>query len=216
MTDTRWTAGAAGAESDEPEVVTGHDEATEQVPCDAAAAEVDEQVEETIEEALARAEAKAAETWDRFVRLQAEWDNFRKRSAAERDAERIRANERLATNLLPVVDDLERALAHASETTDLNAFVEGIAAVKGKLVSVLEKEQVKAIDPVGEPFDALRHQAIGRKDDPQVPDETVADVFQKGYEMGGKVIRPAMVVVTTGGPVREKEPEPEGDGDITS
>jgi molecular chaperone GrpE len=168
-----------------------------------------EQEAEPVDE-LAQAKAEAAEAQDRLLRLQAEWTNFRKRNAAERAEERSRACERLVTNLLPVVDDLERALDHAADS-DLESFVEGVGNVRTKFVDVLGKEQVSVIDPVGEAFDVTKHQAVSKRDDDSVPDETVVEVFQKGYEMAGKVLRPAMVVVSTGGPVREKEPAKDQD-----
>jgi molecular chaperone GrpE len=144
---------------------------------------------------LAQAKAEADELRDRLLRLQAEWDNFRKRTAAERAEERSRASFKLVERLLPVADDIERALEHA-DTTDAAGFIAGIEAVQAKLSEVLEKEGVKAIDPAGQPFDANLHSAVGTVEDASLPEETVAQVYQKGYELGGRVIRPAMVVVT--------------------
>lgn len=166
-------------------------------------------------EAEARLEdaAKAAsEANDKLLRLQADWENFRRRTAAERLAERERATEGLVTNLLPVIDDLERAVDHAEGTgnSELTQFVEGITAVHAKILSVLEKEGVAVIDPAGQPFDPLAHQAVGREERTDVYDETVAQVYQKGYRMGGKIIRSAMVTVTFGGPKRPAE-EPEAE-----
>jgi molecular chaperone GrpE len=106
--------------------------------------------------------------------------------------------------LLPIVDDLERAIEH-SDTANEASLKEGIAAVHSKLTDVLRREGVKTIDPVGEPFDANMHQAVGKEDDPSVPDETVTKVYQKGYGMGDRVLRTAMVVVSQGGPKREDE-----------
>jgi molecular chaperone GrpE len=153
---------------------------------------------------LACALAEADELRDRFARLQAEWDNFRKRTAAERVQERIRAAEALVERLLPIVDDLERAIEH-SDTANEASLKEGIAAVHSKLTEVLEREGVKTINPVGEAFDANVHQAVGKEDDASVPDETVTKVYQKGYGMGDRVLRTAMVVVSQGGPKREVE-----------
>lgn len=213
MTKKDKTSDAADAEVVEPEVIDS-EEGADKAPSDgeaAAAAEKGSKTsEEESEDELAKAKAEATEATDRFLRLQAEWDNFRKRSAAERADERTRACERLVNNLLPVVDDFERALDHAKDDPDVDTLVEGISAVHSKLVAVLEKEQVKVIDPKDEAFDAMRHQAVGKKEDSSIPDETVTEVFQKGYEMGGKVIRPAMVVVSSGGPAREKEPDGTG------
>jgi molecular chaperone GrpE len=153
---------------------------------------------------LAQARAEADEMRDRFVRLQAEWDNFRKRTAAERVQERNRAAADLVERLLPIVDDLERATEHF-DTSNADALREGITAVLNKLTEVLEREGAKAINPVGEAFDARVHQAVGKQDDASVPDETVTQVYQKGYEMGDRVLRSAMVVVSQGGPKREEE-----------
>jgi molecular chaperone GrpE len=164
------------------------------------------------------AKAKAADSNDRLVRLQADWDNYRRRTAQERLDERSRATEKLVEGLLPVIDDLERAIAHASgaaETDEgLRQFSDGVEAVRQKMVGVLTKEGVETIDPAGEPFEPLSHQAVGRVEDKDSYDETVAEVYQKGYRMGGKVIRPAMVTVTYGGPKRPVEEEaPSSDDD---
>ena len=78
-----------------------------------------------------------------------------------------------------------------------------------KLLGVLQKDGVQIIDPKGQAFDALEAQAVATVDDASVPDETVAEVYQKGYRLGAKVLRPAMVTVTTGGPKREKPADPE-------
>ena len=176
-----------------------------------------------VEDQIEAAKKEAADAKDRLVRLQADWDNYRRRTAAERLAEKERAAEKLVTNLLPVIDDIERAIDHASVAegdTQMQQFVDGVSAVHAKMLSVLSKEGVEPIDPAGEPFEPLSHQAVGRVEDKDAYDETVAQVYQKGYRMGDKVIRAAMVTVTYGGPKRpapaEDTPEgqgPEGTGD---
>jgi molecular chaperone GrpE len=169
-------------------------------------AAVDDEVFSMADIENARAEAKAAN--ERYMRLQAEWDNFRKRTAREREEERVRASEALVTKLLPVVDDLERSLDHAAKSApegEFGEFVVGVRAVYDKLVDVFDKTGVEAIDPAGTPFDMNEHQAVAHIDDPSLPDGTVRDVYQKGYRMGGRVIRPAMVTVSKGGPAREAE-----------
>lgn len=161
----------------------------------------------------ARAEAQAAN--ERYLRLQAEWDNFRKRTAREREEEKTRASEALVTKLLPVVDDMERSLDHAAKSApegEFGEFVGGVRAVYEKLVDVLNRTGVEAIDPAGKPFDMNEHQALAQIEDPSVPVNTVRDVYQKGYRMGGRVIRTAMVTVTKGGPARAAE-EPQDSGD---
>ena len=164
---------------------------------------------DSVSDQIETAKQQAAEANDRFLRLQADWDNYRRRTAQERLDERQRATEKLVVDLLPVIDDLERAIEHADNLTDPAAkqFVEGVSAVCNKLVSVLNKEGVEVVNPVGEAFDPLSHQAVSQIEDTEAYDETVAQVYQKGYRMGGKDIRTAMVVVTHGGPKRPAEPE---------
>ena len=164
---------------------------------------------DSVSDKIEAAKQQAAEANDRFLRLQADWDNYRRRTAQERLDERQRATEKLVVDLLPVIDDLERAIEHADNLTDPAAkqFVEGVSAVCNKLVNVLNKEGVEVVNPVGEAFDPLSHQAVSQIEDTQAYDETVAQVYQKGYRMGGKDIRTAMVVVTHGGPKRPAEPE---------
>lgn len=161
------------------------------------------------EEAVEAAKKESAEAAERFTRLQADWDNYRKRTAAERLAEKERAAEKLVTNLLPVLDDMERASAHAKATAEGNdallQFAAGVDAVHDKMIDVLAKEGVSVIDPVGEAFNPLAHQAVGRVEDAEAYDESVAQVYLKGYAMGGKIIRSAMVTVTFGGPKRPAE-----------
>lgn len=164
---------------------------------------------DSVSDQIEAAKQQAAEANDRFLRLQADWDNYRRRTAQERLDERQRATEKLVVDLLPVIDDLERAIEHADNLTDPAAkqFVEGVSAVCNKLVSVLSKEGVEVVNPVGETFDPLSHQAVSQIEDTEAYDETVAQVYQKGYRMGGKDIRTAMVVVTHGGPKRPVESE---------
>lgn len=163
----------------------------------------------SVSDQIESAKQQAAEANDRFLRLQADWDNYRRRTAQERLDERQRATEKLVVDILPVIDDLERAIEHADNLTDPAAkqFVEGVSAVCNKLVSVLNKEGVEVVNPVGEAFDPLSHQAVSQIEDTEAYDETVAQVYQKGYRMGGKDIRTAMVVVTHGGPKRPAESE---------
>lgn len=214
------TAGVAGAgrPMTEEEMIAeairrGEETAEAEIAADAqrAAQERDRLQNEldSVSDQIEAAKQQAAEANDRFLRLQADWDNYRRRTAQERLDERQRATEKLVVDLLPVIDDLERAIEHADNLTDPAAqqFVEGVSAVCNKLVGVLNKEGVEVVNPVGEAFDPLSHQAVSQIEDAQAYDETVAQVYQKGYRMGGKDIRTAMVVVTHGGPKRPVEQE---------
>ena len=160
------------------------------------------------------AQQREADAAARLVRLQADWENFRRRTAQERLAEKDRAAEKLVLSLLPVLDDMERACKHAAESNSddvaVMQFVEGVEAIHDKMYAALNREGVEVIDPVDEAFDPMVHQAVGREENHDVFDETVAQVYQKGYRMGGKVIRSAMVTVSCGGP---KRPAPEPDPD---
>lgn len=175
-------------------------------------AEVRRQLSEA-EDAQSAADAKVKEAQDRATRVQADWENFRRRTASERLAEKERATEKLVTALLPVIDDMERAIDHA-RTHEMDEafsqFVDGVEAVHAKMLDVFAHEGVEPIDPKGEAFDPLEHQAVGRVEDADSYEETVHDVYQKGYRMADRVLRAAMVTVTYGG---EKRPEPEPEAD---
>ncbi len=150
---------------------------------------------------------KDAATWqDKFVRLHAEWDTYRRRMNEQREEEKLLACEKLIKSLLPLLDDFDRTISYAQEHGEAG-LLEGVCAVNTKLLDTLSKSGLETIDPQGCAFDALECQAVATVDDPDQPDETVAAVFQKGYRMGSKVLRAAMVSVTTGGPKRPSDEE---------
>lgn len=208
--DAKSAAEGAAAEPVEAEVLEGEPEeaekpaegAEDEKPADDAKAEAEKAAAE-----LAAAKAEAAEWKDKFMRLHAEWDTYRRRTNEQREAEKARAAEKLVTSLLPVIDDFERTIDYAEKNGE-GELLGGVRAVHSKFVGVLEKDGVEVIDPTGEAFDALEAQAVATVPDTEAFDETVHEVYQKGYRLGAKVIRPAMVTVTTGGP---KRPKPEED-----
>ncbi|SDZ99681.1 nucleotide exchange factor GrpE [Microbulbifer marinus] len=131
------------------------------------------------------------------LRAQAEAQNARRR--AEQDVEKAHkfAVERLLQDLLPVVDNLERALATIDAGDEANkAIVEGIELTHKSFVDTLGKYSVEVVDPAGEPFDPELHQAMTQVPNGDVEPNTVLDVFQKGYRLNGRLVRPAMVVVS--------------------
>ena len=202
-------------EAVEAEIVEEAEEAeieTEEIAEELAEDDLIAEAEAIVEEAAAVDDVeqirKEAQDWqDRYMRLHAEWDTYRRRTSEQREEEKTRATEKLVENIIPVLDDFERSIDYADKNGEAG-LLEGVRAVYTKLVDVLTKGGVAVIDPAGEPFDALQAQAVGTVPDEEAYDETVRDVYQKGYRMGKKVIRPAMVTVTTGGPARPKE-EPE-------
>lgn len=177
-------------------------------PAEAEVVEAEIVEEDADSEAVAKAKAEAADWQDKYMRLHAEWDTYRRRMTEQRAEEKLRATEKLVEGLLPVIDDFERTISYATDNGE-TGLLDGVKAVMNKLVGVLEKDGVQVISPEGQPFDALECQAVATVDDPSAFDETVAQVYQKGYRMGKKVLRPAMVTVTTGGPKRPQEDKAE-------
>ena len=205
-------AATASADNARPAVVVADVEVIEANEAGELDAELEQAAAEAVasaieeSEELAAAKAKAADWQDKYVRLHAEWDTYRRRMTEQREAEKVRATEKLMESLIPVLDDFARTVDYA-ETNGETGLLGGVKAVQAKLSDTLAKGGLVVISPAGEAFDALECQAVGTVDDPSVPDETVAQVYQPGYKMGTKVIRPAMVTITTGGPKREKPEE---------
>ena len=198
--DARAAEVVADAEVIEANEAGELDAELEQAAAEAVASAIEES------EDLAAAKAESADWQDKYVRLHAEWDTYRRRMTEQREAEKVRATEKLMESLIPVLDDFARTVDYA-ETNGETGLLGGVKAVQAKLSDTLAKGGLVVISPAGEAFDALECQAVGTVDDPSVPDETVAQVYQPGYKMGTKVIRPAMVTITTGGPKREKPEE---------
>lgn len=159
--------------------------------------------ERQAEAELAAAREEAARNLVVAQRWQAEFENFRKRQAALAEEQALRAGERIIERLLPAIDDLERAIDHAITSGDAEDIVKGVESVHTQLLDVLAKEGVDVLDPFGEAFDPNVHHAVSQREDPGLAEHTVVEVFQKGYRMHGKVLRPAMVVVSSGGPERK-------------
>ena len=171
------------------------------------ATEGSEEEGESLEQRLASAEAEAETHLNDLKRLAAEFENYRKRAARDQESLVTRANERLVKELLPIVDDLERALEAAEEHEEAK-LEEGVRLVHRQLASVLEREGLAEIETNGK-FDPHVHEALATQ--PSDEEEgTVVDVFQKGYRLGEKVLRPARVVVAAAAqPAAEPPEEPE-------
>ena len=194
------------AEADPEAAAEADAEAADELPADDPdiVAEAEAVLEEADIDTLEEAQAKAKEWQDRYLRLHAEWDTYRRRMQEQRADEKVRAAEKVMETLLPVLDDFERTVAYAEENGE-TGLLDGVKAVQSKFVDALTKSGLQIIDPVGEPYDALEAQAVQVVPDTEAFEETVKDVFQKGYKMGKKVLRAAMVTVTAGGPKRPKE-----------
>lgn len=152
---------------------------------------------EALQKQLTEAEAKAHDNWEKAVRATAEMENIRRR--AERDVENAHkfGEEKLIKSLLPVVDSLEQALqAAGNEADDASlAMKQGLELTMKLFVDTLEKAQVKQLDPQGEAFDPQQHEAMSMQPAGDAKPGTVLVVFQKGYTLNERVIRPARVIV---------------------
>ncbi|MCE9685194.1 nucleotide exchange factor GrpE [Shewanella sp. AS16] len=156
---------------------------------------------EELEQALAEAQAKVDEQKDSVIRAAAEVDNIRRRAAMDVDKARKFALEKFANELLPVLDNMERALAVSDAADEATKAVhEGVELTMRGLLTAVDKFGIKPVDPQGEAFDPELHQAIGMQPSAEFPANTVMLVMQKGYLLNERLLRPAMVMVSQGGP----------------
>lgn len=132
---------------------------------------------------------------DRLLRLQADFDNFRRRSAKEREEISAVVTQNFCKDMLPLLDNFERAMA--AETKDVEAFQKGVEMIFTQFQEVLKKNGLEQIEAVGQKFDPNFHQAVMRVEDLEKEDDTVAQELQKGYMVKGRVIRPSMVQVVS-------------------
>ena len=153
-------------------------------------------------EALADRAAKADEYLALAQRKQAEFENFRKRATRDAALAQERGAAKLATSLLPAIDNLERALTHAPEDGDtpdgaqaITGFVAGVRHVHADLIAALHKAGIEQFSPEGEPFDPNQHEALAQQPTEGAEPGTVVEVYQRGYRAGETVVRPARVVV---------------------
>ena len=144
-----------------------------------------------LERELEEEKKKSAEAGDKYLRTLAEYDNFRRRSKEERDAMYADAVGESVRELLPIIDNLKRA----SQYTDSEKLSEGVAMILKSVPAALEKLGVEEFGKVGEKFDPNLHNAIKQVEDENFGENTVCEIFQKGYMLGDKLIRPAMVAV---------------------
>ncbi|WP_286262669.1 nucleotide exchange factor GrpE [Thalassotalea atypica] len=154
-----------------------------------------------LELALAAAQSTVADQKDSVIRAKAEVDNIRRRSAQDVEKARKFALEKFAGEMLTTVDNLERALQNIDKEDEKNkGIIEGIELTYQGLLASLEKFAIKAVDPQDQPFNPELHQAMSMQEVDGVAPNTVIAVMQKGYELNGRLIRPAMVMVSKAAP----------------
>lgn len=150
----------------------------------------------TLEAELMQSKGQAEEYYNHLQRLQAEFDNFRKRTQKEKEETVKYAAERIVEALLPVLDNFERAVISSKTSQDFNAFSQGVDMIFKQMQSVLAKEGLTVIEAVGQPFDPKLHDAVLQVDSEEHPENTVVEELQKGYYLKEKVLRPSMVKVS--------------------
>ncbi|MEC7214391.1 MAG: nucleotide exchange factor GrpE, partial [SAR324 cluster bacterium] len=194
-------------EFQETENIDETENGSEEVSASAEATEerddsVDEEIEAsdrepTLEERAAEAESKYKEMQDRYLRLNAEFDNYKKRMMRENTDRLKYFNMELIKELLPSVDNLERAISHAGdENSDLENMIEGLQMVYKGMQEAFGKFGVSEIESIGKEFDPNCHQAVGMIESQEVPENHVAEECLKGYYLHDRIIRPTMVRVS--------------------
>jgi len=176
----------------------------------------------TAPDAVADSAREAAEFKDRLLRSLAEMENLRRRTEKQIADERVYGIASFARDILGVADNMRRALEavtpelRESADSGVKALIEGVELTERELLRVLEKHGVKKLEPLGAKFDPNVHQAMYELPDPSVPSGTVAQVMQAGYTIGERVLRPAMVAVTKGGPKASAPPANDNAGERMS
>ena len=180
-------------DSDELEAAAGGE-----VDIDEASAEGTDSPEEelSLEEMVAKLEVDLADAQDSALRAQADAANVQRRAEQEIDKARKFALDRFVGELLPVVDNMERALSAATDSGAEASIIEGLELTLKSFMDALKKSGVEIVDPQGEPFDPQLAQAMSMVENPDVEPNTVIAVMQKGYTLNGRLVRPAMVMVS--------------------
>jgi len=169
-----------------------------------------ESANEPEREQIDRLRAELEETKERVLRIQAELENYRKRVARQVQEERRYANVPLIRELLPVWDNIGRAIEAAENTHETASLLEGFKMVAGQLESVFQRHHLTKIDALGKPFDPNLHEAIWQQPSDAHPANTVLQVTQTGFQLHDRVVRPSQVIVSAAVPETEGSGAPEG------
>lgn len=179
---------------DEETIATTEEEMVQEEAVENEADITEEKSDET-DQKIAELEAKLAESENRYLRLYADFENFRRRSQLDREAgEKYRA-QNLVTNLLPAIDNFERAMQVELDNDQAKSLLTGVEMVYRGIIDALKQEGAEQIQAVGEEFDPNLHQAVMQTEDEQYGSNIVVEEFQKGYKLKDRVIRPSMVKV---------------------
>lgn len=166
--------------------------------------EKEEKVETEAEGELERLRSEAEVARDRMLRIAADYENYKKRAEKEKSGFMKYATERFIKDLIPSLDDLERAIASSNNPTDFESFREGVKIIYKQLNNVLTKYSVTPIEALGKKFDPNLHEAVMQMPSKK-PEDTVVQEFQKGYLLHDRIIRPSKVVVSAGNSASEED-----------
>jgi molecular chaperone GrpE len=147
-----------------------------------------------LEAKVASLEKDKKDNWDRYLRAAADLENLRRRQKREVDDARLESKGKVLKEMLPVVDNLERAIEHATALAGNNPIIEGVQLVLRQFLTAFERLDVMPVEAAGQPFDPNLHEAISQQESDQPPG-TVVQVLQRGYKSGDRLLRPALVVV---------------------
>jgi len=154
---------------------------------------------------LNETEEEAQKNYDLYMRTYAEMENIKKRGIKEREELAKYANESLIREMLPMIDSLDKAIAHARDDQDSSALIEGLELTRDGLMKTLEKAGLEAVEALGKPFDPNFHEAVSQQRDDTVAPGHVMIELQKGYVLNGRLIRPSTVVISSGKDTNEEE-----------
>jgi len=155
-----------------------------------------EEVAEELQKALEEKEESLKELNNKYLYLQADFENFKKIKAKEKQDLLRFGNEVLIKELIPVIDNLERAIDHAGNSEEVKGIVEGVQLTLNEFLKVLERSGVERIDAVGKKFDPNFHEALFQEEKEDAEPDTVTSEFQKGYTLNGRILRPSRVSVS--------------------
>ncbi|MBW1647458.1 MAG: nucleotide exchange factor GrpE [Deltaproteobacteria bacterium] len=186
---------SAEAKPGEHQGLTEQEAASQETTVAKGASGENEAKPQDLEALLEAARNEARENYERLLRVSAEFDNYKKRSAREVQEYRKFANESLLKELLPIIDSLERALAVPAEAQNEKGLREGLDLTLKQIHKLLERFGVSPIEAEGQPFDPAYHQAMMQEQSDEVPENVVLRQMQKGYAIHDRLLRPAMVVV---------------------
>ena len=195
---------ATKSEQQEPEL---EQDISDSVELEGEASEEGSEVE-TLKEELNQALSAAKSQQEQYLRTLADMENLRKRTQREKEELAKFANENILREILPVIDNLERAVEHAEQSEGKDGLFEGVQMTLTQFAQLLEKFGVEPVEAVGQPFDPAYHQAMGQMESEEYPPNTVVQQMQKGYQLNKRLLRPAFVMLAKVPAVVEDMVEP--------